>query len=450
MINPHPGPRICLDFGTSYSKASIFLADGPAWRCTRPLALGAASGADTIWLTPSALSVDSGRIRLGPSALASVRAQHSGASEAMLSFKTILAARDLDQALNMRLRRTLDPTGSLSHRDALVLYLAHLDRLTRAAAASDLRIPSDAAALPRRYTTPIWRQRQEADRIVGRLFDEAASVSERLGDALIGSEGVSIAHAKDALERAGETLGIGQLETGVFEAHAAAAAYGACKEMPARCFLLIDMGAGTTDLAGFEHDGGDRLVMSEIVEARQSCGLAGDEIDQILITVLAAKKRMRDRAAAEALWQGLRLSSRDLKRELFETGGCRYERGGVKLSATRKELLAHADTRAFVGALSEVVAASLAAVRARAQHVNAGAVTILLAGGGAHSGLLADAARAASLRLGLKNAELEHLGVGWRLPQNSDAGMQSAMPQLAISMGGALAELETAGERLDA
>jgi molecular chaperone DnaK (HSP70) len=442
------GARICLDFGTSYSKASIFLADGPPWRSTRPLQLGAAAEADTPWLAPSVMFVDGGRLLIGPPAFRAAATQTRSGREAIISFKTVLAARDLDAALSLQVKRSIDPTGSLSHREALTLYLAYLDRLTRHAIAADARLPDDAALAPRRYTTPIWRQREDADRAIGRLFDEAAAVSERLGDALIQREGVSIAQTKDALTRAAATLGIGQLETGVFEAHAAAAAYGACKEAPAQCFLLVDMGAGTTDIAGFEHSGGDRIVMSEIMAARQSCGLAGDELDQLLVATLASKKRLRDPAAADALFQSLKLGARALKRQLFETGQCRHQQDGMHLSLSRRELTGQRDYRALTAALGEIIAASLAPVRARAQTLGAPSITILLAGGGANISLLSDAVRAGAARAGGGvEMQLERLGVGWRLPPNSDASMQSALPQLAISMGGALAELETVADK---
>lgn len=437
--------RICLDFGTSFSKASLYLPEGSPWRSTKPLQLGAASGADNAWLTPSVMFVDEGRIRIGPPALRAAALAAARGRDPILSFKTIFAARDLEGALALKVKRSIDPSGTLTYRDAVVLYLAHLDQLTRAALARESGLPQDALAAARRYTTPIWRRREEADRSIGRLFDEAAAVSERLGPALVSHEGVSIAQAGDGLERARETLGIGQLETGVFEAHAAAAAYAACKENPARCFLLVDMGAGTTDLAGFEHETGQFTVMSEIAKARQSCGLAGDELDQILTALLADKKRLHSSGEQAALWRGLQLEARTLKRDLFEHGKCSFTQPGLKLSASRGELTGSKDYRALARALCDIIEPSLAAVTRRAGELGVEAVTVLLAGGGANTSLLKDAVKQA---IGRQRSAItiERLGEGFRLPPNSDAGMQASLPQLAISMGGALAHIEAGAE----
>src|SRR5690606_30006019 len=101
---------------------------------------------------------------------------------------------------------------------------AYLDQLISAAIA-DQGLASSLIKAPRRYTSPIWRAHGEGDRIMARLFDEAAIVSELIGPQAREANGVSIAQARAALDKARETLGIGQLERGVFEAHAAAAAY---------------------------------------------------------------------------------------------------------------------------------------------------------------------------------------------------------------------------------
>ena len=242
-------PRICLDFGTALSKASIFLGAGPgapAREAVRPLAIGAAAGAEHPLLAPSVLFVGEGRLSFGAAAMQNAEAGIAAKRDPILSFKSILAAGDIEAALALKVRPSIDPTGTLRHRDAIILYLAYLDQLIRRAIA-DAGLDADQANVQRRYTNSIWRARGEADRALARLFDEAADISARLGPALIGREGISIAHAKDALDRAKTILGIGWLEAGVFEAHAAAAAYGAFTAEPDTFVLVVDMGGGTTD-----------------------------------------------------------------------------------------------------------------------------------------------------------------------------------------------------------
>jgi molecular chaperone DnaK (HSP70) len=352
----------------------------------------------------------------------------------MLSFKTILAAHDLDAALGLKLRPAVDPTGTLIQREALILYLAYLDQLIVAAIARQALSPSLAGA-PRRYTSPIWRAHSEGDRIMARLFDEAAIVSGLVGAQLTDGDGISIAQARAALDKAREALGIGQLERGVFEAHAAAAAYAAFAETPSDYLLVFDMGGGTTDFAAFARD--KTGAMNEIVAARQSSGLAGDALDEIVISLLMARLRARSRDAEAEAWRGLKLNARTLKEELFAEGRTRFWVEGRKLELRRAELFADRRFKEFARALGDVCAASARALAAHAAPQTKAA--LLLAGGGAHLGFIADlAVRAAQGAPGLVFTHVR-AGEAWRLPQHLDAHETESLPQLSVALGGALA-----------
>jgi|CXWL01.1.fsa_nt_gi molecular chaperone DnaK (HSP70) len=436
--------RVCLDFGTAFSKASVYLSgDSPAREAVRPLAIGAISGADHPLLTPSVMFVDRGRILFGPAALECARRDAGSDRDPMLSFKVILAARDLDPALQLKVKPSVDPTGTLRHRDALVLYLAHLDQLIGAAIRADAELPDALAQAARRYTSPIWRTRGEADRTMARLFDEAAIVSARLGDMLTHPDGASIAQCKDALDKGEQALGMGQLEAGVFEAHAAAAAYGAFTRTPRQFMLVLDVGAGTTDIAGFERiEQSPDPVLAEIVGARHSCGLAGDEIDQIIANLITDKSKLRQRADQARLWRTLQLSARGLKRDLFKNGKCVFVHAGKSLTLRQTELYSAARFKQFNRALASICAASLGAVVARAKEKGAGAVTILLAGGGANLPFVSAIAASAAAQAGQGlTIDVEAFGADWYLPSGFDPNLRAAFPQVAISLGGALAHL---------
>ena len=86
-------------------------------------ALGAVSGAEHPLLTPSILLVDAGRVYFGPSAVEHAR---NVGGDPLLSFKTVLGARDVNEALNQKLRPSIDPTGTFRQRDALVPVAAIL------------------------------------------------------------------------------------------------------------------------------------------------------------------------------------------------------------------------------------------------------------------------------------------------------------------------------------
>lgn len=440
-VSPSAGPCVCIDFGTSTSKVSILSgADGPMRDRVRPLAIGAACGADHPLLVPSVMFVENGRILFGPSALEVARRSADNNRDPILSFKTILAARDLEPTLALQVRRTVDPTGSLRHRDAFVLYLAYLNQLINIAASRDDTLPQNVASFPRRYTTPIWRAGAEADKVMLRLFDEAASVAERLGPGLTDREGVSIAQARAAVDLAGPHNGAGRLEAGVFEAYAAAAAYAAFSRAPKRFALVIDMGAGTTDITGFQQEGeGASLELTEIKAARNSCLLAGDEIDSILMNMLFDRLNLKQRPDKEHAWRVLRLTARKLKQELFDMGRCTFTLDGRrKATVKREELLKSREFKEFQAELHKICVASLRPIDERAKQSGADSIAILLAGGGANLPFLRPMVQSAANSMHAK-AEIELFGEQWYLPQGFDPLLQSAYPQVAISLGGALA-----------
>jgi len=425
------------------SKASAWLGgDGRDSASVAPLPIGAAGGAEHPLLAPSAMYVDGSRLHLGSSALQHARLSHSEGRSPIVSFKLILAAPDVESALALKLRRSVDPNSRLRYRDALVVYLAYLDQLIRAAIAAEQSLPAELAEAPRRLTSPYWPAYQDAARLIGRLAEEAATVSACLGGALTDPEGVSLEGIEAALEQAEQAPAHGPFEGIVFESHAAASAYAHFARSTAPFVLVVDMGAGTTDLAGFARDTGSAAsVLVEVDKARQCSSLAGDELDGILTDfivglVAPAKPDEKDR-----LWRAVHFSIRDLKRELFQKGTISVEHEGKRTIVERLAFEQNPSFKAFCRALTATIADSLDPVFTRAKQERAKNVAMLLAGGGANLPFLADLAKTAAAackpRLPLT---VERFGANWSLPHQHHpfAGM---FPQMAISMGGALADL---------
>lgn len=437
--------RICIDFGTALSKASICLDPlMPLEVGVKPLPIGAVARAEHPLLTPSVLYVDQGRMYFGPAALDHARRGVDSARDPLLSFKTVLGATDPQAALAQKLRPSMDPTGTFKARDALVLYLAYLDQLIREAIDLAPNIPNIVANARRRYTSPVWRPGSGADKTFEAIFNEAAAVSERLGKLFIAPEGISIAQCKDALDRAAAQPGNGRLETGIFEPHAAAATALAFTNAPTRYVMVFDMGAGTVDIAAFEFDEStEPPALSEVKEARQCSALAGDEIDRIL-----AELYMRKRGGEKSREDELRikrtivLAIRDLKRELFTTGKCSLKTGWMATTIRANDLMEDPNFRTYLTALRETVAASLQRVLARAEATNADVVDVVLAGGGSRLPFMVDLVKSAGA-LRPTNVQLR---VGPLSPANPlyssvDASLRDAFPQIAMSIGGALVEM---------
>ncbi|MEZ5994774.1 MAG: Hsp70 family protein [Hyphomonadaceae bacterium] len=438
--------RVCIDLGTALTKASAFLGEAsPDLGRVAPLPIGAAAGAGHALMTPSAMYVDEGRIYFGPAALEQARAGVAGQRSPILSFKMVLSAREVAPTLEMKPSRAIDPSNTLRYRDALVLYLAYVDQLIRTAIASESQLPRALADAPRRLTSPHWPAYSEAGEIVGRLVEEAALVSKGLGAFPLQREGVPLELALAQVREAEKAeAGAGVFEGVVFEGDSAASAYAYFARPPARFVFVVDMGAGTTDIVGFEWDAA-ATALREIEGTRQCSVLAGDEIDHIVIEGFMRASRLSELAARESLWRGLRLASTDLKRELFSGAKAVFTHERKRLTLQRQAVMEDASFKAYSAALTAAIAVSLKPVLARAKDSNVKAVSILLAGGGSSLPFLPDLVRAAAPAKSVK-LNIERFGANWSLPHMHHP-LAGLVPQMAISLGGALAPVATRARR---
>lgn len=439
-----PQARICIDFGTALSKACICLDPTlPLEVGVRPIPLGLASEADHALLTPSVMFVDNGRMYFGPVAFAYAHRGVSMNRDPLLSFKSVLGAKDVNAALAEKLPPSMDPSGTFRQRDALVLYLAYLDQLIREALRRVPSLPQGAADAKRRYTSPAWHRGGGVDQMFAIIFNEGAAVSRKLGRLLLSPEGISIAQCRDALEKAAAAPEDGNLDTGVFEPHAAAAAALAYTNSPTRFVFVFDMGAGTTDIAAFDfNEDAFPPTLEEIQEARQSCHLAGDEIDRILVDLIMAKRGQRNHEEDMRLKRTLKLHARAMKKVLFTEGKCTVKDGWKTTTVRVQDLTEDEQFRSFVSKLGERVGQSLAIVANRARGTATPMIDVVLAGGGSHLGFIPELVRS----VGVTAAQGVPLRIGPLSPANVlyanvDEYFVSVFPQIAMSVGGALVEL---------
>jgi molecular chaperone DnaK (HSP70) len=435
--------RICIDFGTALSKAAICLDPTlPLEVGVKPLPIGAISGAEHPLLTPSVIYVDDGRVYFGPQALTHAHRGVDNARDPLISFKTVLGATNVQEALQTKLRPSMDPTGTFKHRDALVLYIAYLDQLIRESLDLAPNMPRGIVNSPRRYTSPVWRPGSGIDQSFEAIFNEAAAVSQMLSrQFLLQGEGISIAQCKQALDRAAAAPGNGNLETGIFEPHAAAAAALAFTSQPTRYVIVLDIGAGTNDMAAFDFDETvEPPALSEVKEARQCSALAGDEVDRILIELMLRKAGF-DRNNMRTL-RAARLTARELKKDIFRHGKCTMRVGRKVITVIAKELADDPAFRTYQQALAQTIAASLRVVAQRANATGAKTIDVVLAGGGSHLPFLPALVQHA----GNSVAQGIELRIGPLSPANPlytsiDASLRDVFPQIAMAVGGALVEM---------
>lgn len=449
MTGAESTPRVCLDFGTSFSKASVYLgshARGDA--CLAPLRLGEVSGAGHPYFTPTAVYLDQGRLHCGPKALMRAENGVRAKRDPILSFKMVLSARDIEGTLALKLGPTVDPSRTLTYRDAMVIYLAYLDRLIRTAVLVDPNLPNQLTEAPVRLASPFWQHEYAANQTLRRLFHEAEVVSQHLGDKLILPEGVSIDDLRLALRDAEHPTGPSRFAGVVMEVESVAAAYANFAKPKTDRLLVMDIGAGTTDIAGFSlHSTGTINALTEIKAARACASLAGDEVDTAVVDQMLRRSGVSSAEGKARVWRALRLSARDLKRDLLETGKCWLKVDGRKIVMNRDALMKDPAFKDFCRSLSQSLAKSMEVVLAGA---DTNRITVCIAGGGAHLPI-ADAivTQAAKRCKGQVKVVIERFDYGFARHRIAPwhERFDKTFSQIVIAMGGALAELpqEAAG-----
>lgn len=426
---------LCIDFGTAFSKAAA--APKGAWAnfdpaLVRPLMLGAHLGAGDPFLLESAVFVDEGQLLFGRAACSRAEELAHTKRAALRSFKTLLSANDVDRTLNTNAVASLDPGRRFKMRDLVVLYMAYLLAAVEAATALDAML-RHATQIERRCAAPAWREARASDlhASIAGLFGEAEAVRELAGASLL--HGISVERAEELLLHARAQCRPYEMGL-VFEAPAAAAYSSIGLDQGGSHFIVIDMGAGTTDIAALAHSEGD---IAEFAEARTTLKQAGDFIDRVIANVVIDAARHAKTAAQQGeLWRVLMGQMRDLKETLFAEGRVQLRHEGRPLSLALRQLEQDADFKAFLRDLTGAYLHSLAiageAAARRGFELNSIAV-----GGGAAAPFIQKLIRTkprANVRIQPFPATPD-----WAHANAFQGNLAPIFPQLAIAIGGALA-----------
>ena len=281
--------HLCLDFGTAMSKAF-------AWdrERDRPLLLeiGRVAGeAGSPFTLQSALFVThDGIVHFGQAAFNAASAANPNTHRSFRSIKDLLTVGQLE-ALSQPLDQEFNPTEiALTNRDAIALYLAFLTDV--ALRALEEAGESNVRRIPRSYTKPVFDESR--DRWATDLLSECATIGQLLADEFSGrwTEGIPIGDIRVALDRFSPmTSELRQeliLESGVLPEPVAAFVSRCWHYEPTdrvrRVFMVIDVGAGTTDFAMFaqvEENG--KMTVAPISGSVSSVRYAGDMIDNLLL-----------------------------------------------------------------------------------------------------------------------------------------------------------------------
>ncbi|HRP09668.1 MAG TPA: rod shape-determining protein [Terricaulis sp.] len=428
---------LCVDFGTAFSKAAAAPRD--AWarfnpERVRPLMLNQ-QGEGNPFLLDSAVFVDDDRILFGRAALARAGSDPNSRRAALRSFKTLLSVGDLERALNTSAPVSIDPHRMFSMRDLIALYLSHLTACIARAIGADPEL--SGADLAMRYAAPAWRSSDGANAHanITRLFGEAAALRLHLGADVLSPGGVDLQAARAGLEA---TRGAGAPEMGlIFEATAAAAYSSIGLENAASHLIVVDMGAGTTDIAALAATGGR---LGEISEARVTLKQAGDFIDGVIANIaLDAHGKLKTAAQQAEFWRVIMADMRGFKETLFATGraALRFDKRIVKVAV--KDLERDKDFRLFAGALTGAYERGIGALRDRALADGRREVEAIAVGGGAAAPFIKALVQRKPRNAGKIKVIARPATPAWAHAPAFNGNLAPVFPQLAIAIGGALA-----------
>ena len=326
------GWTLCLDFGTAKSKA--FAASDDDEPELLPLAIGKADedldGAvheviSSVWID------DDGLLFAGSAAIR--RSMEYGGSSVnrhrLDSLKQEISQvhpEDGVAPLRRSLPKEVDPTLTLTYEDAITAYLAYLTDLATTELESDKKVGT--RYVQRRFTLPWWteEQRQWAGDLIKVLLRRAQLLADTYRDGW--RHGVHVAGLKQTLRAAAalderlEWMVPAKRENPVLEALAASSARLWNDSSARELMLVVDVGAGTTDLSLFwvVQPKGKFHRAWPVKPCGTAIKQAGDTLDSLLVKELLRRAGLgADRGEERRAKDGLsRRRIRRLKETLFE------------------------------------------------------------------------------------------------------------------------------------
>lgn len=436
-----PNAMLCIDFGTSFSKAFACIDNKEEIPEVIDLPIGQYGGSEHTLITPSEMMIDNRMIYFGGFArklFDDSEAQPDRLIDSIKQYMTLGA--DVSNLAKIRVDPIKDPDQKFFQRDILLLYLTHLTRLTE----KTLEEKQYSINLRRRFAHPAWagasRKRNEDEMKL--MMAESIILARSLGDQLL--EALPIATARAALDELKSFKGelpLNLIAEPVREATAAGA--GALLGVPEHkreAYIIVDVGAGTTDVAGcycVNNPDWDRPRVFEVASAADAIKSAGNVLDNALTKLILDKSDLitgsaEHRAAAAFLSRG----KRTYKERLFDDGRVLVELPtGEIVEVTVDEFLNYGPVVAFAANVRKLVAKSALAIAGDQKRI-----VFVATGGGARLPIIRKIAEDGV------DSDGRHVAFVWRDP--TPVGMAEMYPdlvdpypQIAVAVGGALPTL---------
>lgn len=317
---------LCLDFGTAMSKAFASLPPSEYIE----LALGREAGGEGYAVPSSVFIGEDGKAYFGFEAI-----EHSadlvevgrGRLDSIKSWLSVSQGQNLDGE-SSKLPPELNPTNvKLTRGDLIRIYMAYLTDLS----CNILSHYSIDRYVKRRYARPCWPTQEQvawADKQMRAMLVESQILADTFSGQWRG--GIDVALLKDAIEQIKKLDKKPDflLDIGVPEPVAVAAGAIDQSENMRDAYMVVDVGAGTTDFGLFVHTQGENFDQSKLFQIPGSIhGVmqAGDRVDAMLLNLILNKEKVDSKdSAGSVIAADLRRKIRLLKETLFKTESLDY------------------------------------------------------------------------------------------------------------------------------
>ena len=399
--SPAPDWVLGLDFGTAKSKA--FAATDEEEPELLPLAIGKADedidGAvhemhSSLWID------DDGLLFMGSEAVKRGISYGDLNRRRLDSLKQQISQVHPEEGhtqLNRKLPEDIDPTSKLTYSDAIVCYLSYLTDLATTELELDPLVKT--RYVRRRLTLPWWKreQRQWAAQMLTKSLRRAQLVADTFHGRW--RKGIHVDQVKDVLQSAAKYdeqltwMVLSEPADGVLEALAAASARVFTDGSARDLMLVVDVGAGTTDLSLFwvvqQADANGHSRQVKRAWPIEPCGTAirqaGDTLDSLLVQELLLRGDLgADTALKHRVKNDLFSRVRRLKETLFLKGEVTVNLlNDHTVRLTEREFLDVSRVRDFGDGICDKIQGLLSRVHSSWEKAAGNShITLVLAGGG--------------------------------------------------------------------
>ena len=319
----NPEILLCLDFGTAMSKAA---ATKTLDEDLIELPLGSVAGdsASVFGLRSSLFISMSKRIFFGHEAISKSTSEADAGRKRFDSLKQRLSQGSLTDLADGLLDIAVNPTNvRFSQADAIVLYLAYLSDIATTTLVNSHGL---SRYVRRRFARPCWEPKRAAwaEGELRKMLAKAQIVADTFRGRWVG--GIPIDEAKATLDAVSDLERLPDYLIGesVQEPIAAGASRLVSEDSDRGLFVVVDVGAGTTDYAVFWANQDPEREMFKVWQIRgtvKALAQAGDSIDGYLASLILEKAHLKQ-GSTDYQFAATRLSLdiRQIKETLLRSG----------------------------------------------------------------------------------------------------------------------------------